>query len=186
MVLRYFSLMSFVISAGFLFSGIYGPKTDCREKIIEKRSTDQDDIVVQSGIKYNNNDSIIKLDKKRPFGFGHSIYDLKEEDYYHISVWRFGDNEDGRLVADGFEDNRFYIAQKKPDLIDSAGWQLLTLDIFIPPYYDFNELKIYVWNKGKETVFFKNLKIEKISEKIYPSYDQSALKINIDEPASGI
>jgi hypothetical protein len=183
MVLRYFSLMSFVISTGFLFSGIYSPKTDCREKIIEKRSIDQDDIIVQSGIKYNYNDSIIKLDKKRPFGFGHSIYDLKEEDYYHISVWRFGDNEDGRLVADGFEDNRFYIAQKKPDLIDSAGWQLLTLDIFIPPYYDFNELKIYVWNKGKEPVFFKNLKIEKIPEKIYPSYEQSALKINIDEPA---
>jgi len=139
-------------------------------------------MVLQPGETYYH-DSIIKLDKKRPFGFNHFIYNFKKEDYYHISVWRFGDNKDGVLVADGFEDSRFYNAQNKPDLIDSAGWQLLTLDIFIPPYYNFSELRIYVWNKGTGNIIFKDLKVEKSQERIYPSYEQTALQINIDESA---
>jgi hypothetical protein len=137
----------------------------------------------KSAQKADTTNNIVQLDKKSHFGFTHSIYDFKEEDYFHISVWRFGDNEDGVLVADGFEDNKFYNAQNKPDLIDSSGWQLLTLDIFIPPYHDFNELRIYVWNKGANTILFKDLKIEKLKERIYPLYEQMSLQINTDETA---
>jgi hypothetical protein len=196
MVLRYFSLVLFIFSTGCLFSYGHDFKTDYKKNIIVASRTDHDKIdriltddkfkademVLQPGETYYHDTTII-LDKKRPFGLKHFIYNFEKEDYYHISVWRFGDNEDGVLVADGFEDNKFYNAQNKPDLIDSAGWQLLTLDIFIPPYYDFNELRIYAWNKGTDVIMFKNLKIERLKERIYPSYIQSALKINIDEPA---
>ena len=104
-------------------------------------------------------DDIVELNKKNPYGFTQLIYDFKEEEYFHISVWRQGDNEDGILVADGFNDPKFYHAQNKPSIIDSDGWQLITLDIHIPPYNDFNELRIYAWNKVTESINFRDLKI---------------------------
>jgi hypothetical protein len=130
-----------------------------------------------------NQYNIVKLHKKNPFGFTNSIYNFKEEDYFHISVWRLGDNDEGILVADGMHDNRFYYTQNKPCLIDANGWQLITLDIHIPPHYNFSELRIYVWNKGKDIIYFRDLKIEKLPQRIYPEFDQLSLVINTDRTA---
>ncbi len=125
----------------------------------------------------------IKLDKKNSYGFIQSIYDFKEEEYFHISVWRKGDNEDGMLVADGFNDHKFYHAQNKPSLIDSNGWELLTLDVHIPLYSDFDELRIYAWNKGAKPIYFRDFKIERLPQRVYPEFDQLSLQINTDSEA---
>ena len=198
MILHYRNLSFLCVLAGFLYS--LGNITELSYKkrtIISDGRIDQNinnimladeeykstNTVLNADKIIDTVNNIIKLDKKSPYGFTQFIYDFKEEEYFHISVWRYGDNEDGILVADGLHDDRFYYGQNKPDLIDTAGWQLLTLDIFIPPYYNFDELRIYVWNKGTDTVIFKDLKIERTHEKIYPSFKQLSLQINTDEAA---
>jgi hypothetical protein len=128
-------------------------------------------------------DTVVKLNRKYPYGLTRSIYDFYENEYFHISVWRFGGNDDGVLVADGFNDSQFYACQNKPELVRPDGWQLITLDIHIPPQHKFSELRIYVWNKGKRPISFRDLTIERKPQKIYPEFDQLALKINTDDAA---
>lgn len=126
------------------------------------------------------NDSIVKLSRKSPYGLSKSIYDFQNEEYFHITVWRLGNNEDGKIVADGIGDSRFYYKQSRPSIIDTNGWQLLTLEIHIPPHHHIRELKIYVWNSGKNVIYFKDLNIERFPQKKYPEFAQPALKINLD------
>ena len=125
-------------------------------------------------------DNVIKLNKDNPYGFTHSIYDFREEEYFCISVWRLGNNEDGILVADGIDDDKFYMTQNKPVRINSGGWQQIILEIHIPPQHHFRELRIYTWNNGESDIYFKDLKIERYPQKNYPEFEQTSLEINID------
>lgn len=169
MILGYRQLLFFLICTGLLYSfnSEYGKAYE--EVINTAIGTEQDDT--------------IKLTKKKPYGFTKFICDFKKEEYFHISVWRQGDNENGILVADGLNDSEFYHVQDKPSIVDSNGWQLLTLDIHIPPYHDFNELRIYVWNKGAKPIYFRDLKIKRQPQKVYPEFKQLSLEINTDREA---
>jgi hypothetical protein len=176
MVLPRWNLLLLVVCTGFFCSFDYLPGNGF-EKII---STCSDSVFLPANeVIYQDN--TVKLNKRNPFGLRQSIYRFKEEDYFHISVWRLGDNEDGILVADGVNDPKFYHTQKKPCLTDSNGWQLITLDIHIPPHYKFNELRIYVWNKGKDNIYFRDLKIERLPQKFFPEFEQLSLEINLDK-----
>ncbi|UCH14689.1 MAG: right-handed parallel beta-helix repeat-containing protein [Bacteroidales bacterium] len=169
MILRYRHLLFFLVCAGFLC--LFNSKTGkaYEKEINTARSTEHD--------------GKVKLDKKNPYGFTQLIYDFKAEEYFHISVWRQGNKENGVLVADGFNDPKFYHAQNQSSVIDSNGWELITLDIHIPPYHEFDELRIYAWNNGTESVYFRDLKIERLPQKIYPEFDQLSLQINTDREA---
>ncbi len=169
MVLRYGYLLFIAVFTGIFCSFINEPDKAYEKEIIN--------------IPDEQGNNIVKLHKRNPFGFTQSIYDFKEEDYFHVSVWRLGDNDEGILVADGMNDARFYYAQDKPCFIDTNGWQLITLDIHIPPHSNFNELRIYVWNKGKDIIYFRDLEIEKLPQRMYPEFDQLSLVINTDRQA---
>lgn len=129
---------------------------------------------------YPHETNAVKLTSKNPYGLSHTVNEFHEEDYFRISVWRYKGDEDGVLVVDGIGDKEFYYRQNKASVVNLDGWQLLRLDIFIPPLPKFNALKVYVWNKGKNTIYFNDLTIEKIEEKTYPSYNEEALNIIIN------
>ncbi len=197
LAIRKYSLLLFWLCLGFISLADSGFLSSYEKELrtIEDSGQNKSDALHLSGknnlsgrflfTDYNvdNKNIIVKLDKKNPFGFTHSFYDFKEEEYFRVSVWRLGGNEDGILVADGIDDNKFYRSQNKPDLIDSAGWQLINLDVHIPPYHHFEELRIYIWNKGTHPIYFRDLKIERYPEKTYPEFDQLSLEINVEEAA---
>lgn len=191
--------MLFLVLSGFVFtSDGYDNKnieTNTNTNTLLNTSEDQSDIesvperqqpwriARQTNYRHEYKDSIIKLTGKNPYGFTNSIFDFYKNEYFHVSVWRYGDNDEGMLVADGINDSRLYSVQNKPGIIKANGWQLLTLDVHIPPYYEFNELRIYVWNKGTKAVYFRDLTIERLPEKIYPEFEQPALEIKTDSAA---
>lgn len=137
-----------------------------------KRQTDK---VSHSG-KY----SVITFPKK---AFAFTIHFLTGPDwYYKISVWRKSVAESGLLVVTTKSAKRFYLTAKEPVKKDKNGWEKLELEVFAPPYFVKNKdiLKVYVWNNSSDTVYFDDLKIERLKRKVYPIYQEEPLSIVMD------
>jgi len=114
----------------------------------------------------------IELNEKSPFGLTTIIENIEVGQKYKISVWRKKDSKEdyGVLVASSDKDG-FYFKQTKASKTDENGWELLELWITIPPNSPEKKLKVYVWQQGKGTVFFDDIKIQRLKETSYPEYD---------------
>lgn len=101
------------------------------------------------------------LDKHHAFGLEH-LMDVLPGEKYRISVWRQAANNDGCLVAASSPEALFY--QQSCDFSETGekGWRQLRLEIRIPENFGSNQLKLYVWNSGRDKVFFDDLLIEKL------------------------
>ncbi|MCK4639377.1 MAG: hypothetical protein KAT33_08155, partial [Bacteroidales bacterium] len=133
----------------------------------------------QSGEQAHSGRFSIKLSGPDSYGMMLNLKNVQPDDYYQVSVWRKSESNNGILVVSDSTNNKIYLAQRKPVEKDKNGWELLKIDVFVPP--NFNEdLKIYIWNKDSATVYFDDLKIVQLPEKIYPIFNQEALWIYID------
>ena len=133
----------------------------------------------QSGEQAHSGRFSIKLSGPDSYGMMLNLKNVQPDDYYQVSVWRKSESNNGILVVSDSTNNKIYLAQRKPVKKDKNGWELLKIDVFVPP--NFNEdLKIYIWNKDSATVYFDDLKIVQLPEKIYPIFNQEALWIYID------
>ncbi len=135
----------------------------------EGRSTEQ----VRTG-KYS-----VKLVKERPYGMAISLKGVKPDDYFYVTVWRKGD---GHLCASDDNPNGFYKATNTVVETDSAGWQKLSLEFYVPYGYKKEYLKILLANFGTEPVYFDDLTIFKTSNRVFPTYENNAvMNIFIDK-----
>ncbi len=118
---------------------------------------------------------------KRAFAFGFK-HNSGPDWYYKISVWRKSNGGNGILVATTKDVKKFYKTTKTPVTVDSAGWEKLELEVFTPPFFDESRdyLQIYVWNNSKDTVYFDDIKIERLAKKEYPVYKEEPLSIILD------
>lgn len=94
-----------------------------------------------------------------PYGMTIRFKNLANGESFAISVWRKTINETkGALIASGspypFYNNEYRILET-----DSAGWEKLFLEIFIPSELDGQELVVYVYNPDKDPVYFDDLEI---------------------------
>ncbi len=134
----------------------------------------------QSGRVSRSGNYSVMLTPDQPYGMTITIGDIQPDEYYRISVWRYGSNDEGILVADGVDDEAYY-GNNDGFGMSEDGWEKITLDVFTPPINKYDKLKIYCWNKGKDTIFFDDLKIERLPEKTYPEYEQKALELLIEQ-----
>lgn len=121
----------------------------------------------------------VMTDSLEHFAFTFKLRNYKPKQHYKVSVWRHGSNTEGILVAQG---NKFlYETSKEPVEIDSAGWEKLELDFYIPQFYRNEEIIIYAENKGKQAIYFDDLTVEQIE--IYGSeeFTQQPLRLYIDD-----
>ncbi len=121
----------------------------------------------------------LKSDEKIKFVFTLNLPKYKPEQHYKISIWRYGNNENGILIVQG--DKNLYLKDAISSEKDSSGWEKLEIDFFIPSDYRNQEIRIYAWNKGKEPIYFDDLRINQISEKINYNFVEKELKIIIDD-----
>ncbi len=121
----------------------------------------------------------IKLSGANTFGMTCTLKNVQPDDYYQVSVWRKSENNCGILVVSDSTATKMYLAERNPVKKDKNGWELLIIDVFVPP--DFNKnISVYVWNNDTSIVYYDDLKIVQMPEKTYPVYKQEALWLYID------
>lgn len=120
----------------------------------------------------------IKLFPGNPYGLTTDIRNVKPDDYLHITTWRKSKN--GVIAIDGGEG--FYYAANEIIEEGENGWHKISAEYFVPPNFNDRKVKIYLWNKGVDTVYFDDLSIVHRKYKEYPDYsDVPGLQIHVDE-----
>ena len=106
---------------------------------------------------------------KNAFSLSVEIPKIKRDSYIEASVWRKGTA--GQLVAviTGSND---YFAAKEPTETDSNGWEKLSLKFYVIPTKEYQKIKFYIWNPGKDTVFFDDISIQIVNERKFPVFNE--------------
>ena len=126
-------------------------------------------------------DYSIKLSKKSQYGLSYHVNHAKIDDYYQITVWRKTQGDHGILVAASDDVSKYYRVSKTPVTVDENGWELLMLEVFIPPPLNNTKFKFYCWNPDTVPVYFDDFKIKRLSSKKYPVFEnEEPLRIFID------
>ena len=137
---------------------------------------------LRSNEKAHSGKYSIKLNKKNQFGLTVIVPNIKVNDYYKISVWKYSESGHHQgIIAMSIDGKQLYIQQKHVTEKEKSGWEKLEIKIRIPPFIKVNEMKVYVWQPGENNVFFDDLKIEKVKNVPPSNLDSLALKIFIDD-----
>jgi hypothetical protein len=105
----------------------------------------------------------VKLDTKNRFGLEYALSGLQAGDRLRISVWRLGDYYESHLVAASARPGAFYKSVNDNIQSDDKGWKQLVMYVTVPDGLGDDPLKVYLWNSGKQTVYFDDLEIVKLN-----------------------
>lgn len=142
------------------------------------------DLLFQNTDRQSNKESFsgiysCRLTPQNPYGFTTEISQVKPDDYIKVTAWRKSKNENGVIAIDG--GNGFYTADKH--VIETKnGWQKIFAEYFVPPNFESENLKIYVWNTGNDTVYFDDIEIHHKNQKDYPEFSNlEGLRLYLNE-----
>ena len=109
--------------------------------------------------KRNGNYSLL-LFGDRKFGGGIEFL-VKPGEKYIASVWRYPANAKSSMVFASPDGKQLY--QQGMDAIqtDSAGWGFISFEVLIPVVPS-EKYRVYLWDKKADSVWFDDLRIEKI------------------------
>lgn len=109
----------------------------------------------------------MRLDADHQYGMGYDL-PVAPEERYQITAWRR--KQEGKpalLVVDGGRDVRFYRTTDEP--VKTEGeWEQLLLEVQVPPHFDVEKLRVFLWNPGKEEVYLDDLRIVPLPAITYP------------------
>jgi len=152
--------------------GIYKQRPKKIEKYFcdaEKLSPDKQAFLSPSGLIFYNGDRqsskyahggkySVQLTKESPFGMTATIGQVVAGERFEISVWRKAQNNDAWIVASSTGENGYYNYECSVEKNEN-GWELLKKRFIVSRNWPNQELKIYVWNTGEDTVYFDDLHI---------------------------
>lgn len=135
----------------------------------EKPGPDKQTFLSPSGLIFYNADQqsskyahggnySVQLTKESPFGMTATIEHVVAGERFEISVWRRAKNNDALLVASSTEVKGYYNYEFSIDKREN-GWELLKKRFIVSRNWPNQELKIYLWNTGNDTVYFDDLHI---------------------------
>ena len=198
--LPYMKLYTFSIIILFLFLLLSCSRTDnfpvgstvfCdAEQLNEKKdkfvsTNDSPDLLTggkqqSSKEAYSGKFSVQTFPQKRSFAFGYNIKNAGPDWYFKVSVWRKSKDGKGALVSSANNAKLHYQATTDPTEKNADGWEKLEMEVYTPPNFGYGELKFYVWNNGSDTVYFDDLRIERLDKKVYPDYNEPPLVLLLD------
>ena len=117
---------------------------------------------------------------KSAFMLSTEIADVYRDSYVDIEVWKQGEN--AHLVC-SIVGSKDYFSTNEVVETDSNGWQKLHLTFYLPPVKEYYQLKFYVWNSGKDTVFYDDVSLTVIKNKPFPEYSLPAFYVELDTSA---
>ncbi|MDG1900999.1 MAG: right-handed parallel beta-helix repeat-containing protein [Bacteroidales bacterium] len=124
--------------------------------------------------------SAITIPNKTAFAFTIPIKNVGPDWFFRVSVWRKSNDGKGALVVDINDAGMLYLASTEHVEVLDNGWEKLQLEFFTPPNCLNEKMKVYVWNNGADTVYFDDLKIERLLKPSYPEYIDEPLAIIFD------
>lgn len=99
-----------------------------------------------------------KLTQEEPYSMTCELTNVKKGEQFQVFVWKWDSSETGLIVSASSE-NSFYKTNYTVTEADSNGWQHLMQCYEVPIDLPDDKLKIYLWNTGKQDVFFDDLHI---------------------------
>jgi hypothetical protein len=105
----------------------------------------------------------VLLTPENPFGLNIEIHNIQKGDRFKVAVWRYGSTK-GCLVASDETGHNLYLNTDKSIKEDPANWELLNLNFAVNSKLPGDKIKIYVWNPGKEKVYFDDIKVIRYSK----------------------
>ena len=100
-----------------------------------------------------------KLNADSPYGMTMRFSELLQGESFKISVWRKSEGDvQGGIIASN-SSNSFYTNRSVVVETDSAGWEKLEMEFFVPKELIGQEIGIYLYNPDKEMNYFDDLEI---------------------------
>ena len=99
-----------------------------------------------------------QLDANHPYGMAIKLNGLKKGESIRINTWRkINGSKASSLIVSG---ENYYNSDYKIKHKDSLGWEKLENELFISSELEGKEIGIYLFNSGKDTVYFDNLSVK--------------------------
>ncbi len=129
-----------------------------------------DTILLESFNTQSNEKSLsgkyaVKLTRSNRFAITFAIKNVYTNDRFRFSIWRLSPNNTGLIVASDNTGKIFYRNNCKLIDTNQKQWIKLALDITVDTALPNNELKVYLWNNGENTVYFDNFEMIKYTIK---------------------
>ncbi|MBI9037306.1 MAG: CotH kinase family protein [Bacteroidales bacterium] len=123
----------------------------------------------------------IKVCKRNPYGTHYVINNVQPGEFFDVNVWRLGGNKSGHLVIATKGSNNYYNSQNISVQKEENGWERLNVKIIIPSHIKDDSIIVYLWNSGKDPIYFDDLSIKYLSNKKYSDKENPALYLYVDE-----
>ncbi|MFA4851737.1 MAG: DUF2079 domain-containing protein [Bacteroidales bacterium] len=104
----------------------------------------------------------VKLTPGNPYGFTTVLKNVKIGSKFNISVWRYSEKNEGLIVASGKSTDDFYCTNDLKSIKSQDGWNLIVLNFTVTCNLPDEQLKLYVWNQGKNIVYFDDFLIQQL------------------------
>ena len=192
----YFAIsVLFVMSFGFSCKHNAGFNRDITVKCdAEKLTADKKSFLSNSGnytfsggkqqtqLEARSGKHAVMATKKFPYVFSFLIENAGADKFLKVSAWRKSKSGKGVLVVSDNTSKKLYQVASKVRERDDNGWEKLEMEVFTPPNFVNEDVKVYCWSNSGDTVFFDDIKIE-VTEKVYPLYKEQPLAIVFDTTA---
>jgi len=138
----------------------------------EKISPNGRNVLSSGGTKFCSNSSLstkkgksgtssIALAEFDSYAMDYELTDVRPNDYYEISIWRYGSKKDAFLIVSAGSADPLYLQTDGYSETNTEGWQKIEISVKIPNEFKSNKLKIYLWNHSKSPVWFDDFCITK-------------------------
>ena len=116
----------------------------------------------------------------RPYAFKFVLSNIKQGEYYRISVWKKGGKNAGEIILSDFGNSGFFHSGN--DILEKQnnGWALISMDFLVPKNLNGKNITAAARNTSNELVYFDDFSVRKLQKSEYPDFMQEALKIYID------
>ncbi len=131
----------------------------------------------QNSLQYRSGLNSVYSSPKNAFTLAIDFPNVYRDSYVDVSVWKKGENAHLVCVLMG---TKKYFSVEKAIETDDQGWEKLSLQFYIPPIDEFNQLKFYVWNSGQDTVFYDDISLSIVKNKPFPEYSLPSFHLEMD------
>lgn len=118
------------------------------------------DFKTRSDVRVRNGQFAALLTHEKSFCSGIDFY-VNPRQKYRVTVWKFPADAGAAAIMASVTPDEFYLLEEKTVETDAAGWGKITFEAEVPDHVG-SMYRVYLWNKSADTVFFDDLKIERI------------------------
>ena len=185
--------LSLVLTASFILSSCVRKEITPDFSIfsdLEVLSSDGKSFIAKNDsiIKFNSGSQQTKLHSrsgnysaystpKSAFVLSINFPHVYRDSYVDVSVWKKGIKAHLVCILTGTTQ---YFTTDKTVENDENGWGKLNLRFHVPPVNEYYELKFYLWNSGKDTVYYDDITISIQKHKPFPEFKLPTFHLEID------